>query len=86
MLQNAKATAFTVSELLMENQQEGRGGGINPTQIRVKHCKIVLFHSVVLIFMRTKFRKIVKCFMDQFLQMKNFHVDKSLCIKDFIKS
>ena len=35
MLQNARVVAFTVSELLKENQQ---GGKINlpPTQIRVK--------------------------------------------------
>ena len=39
MLQNAMVTAFTVSELLRENQwMEGRGGKITPpsTQIRVK--------------------------------------------------
>ena len=35
MLQNARVTAFMVSELLRENQQEG-GGKITPTQIRVK--------------------------------------------------
>ena len=29
MLQNARAAAFTVSELLRENQQDG-GGGITP--------------------------------------------------------
>ena len=27
MLQNARAAAFTVSELLRENQQDGGGGG-----------------------------------------------------------
>ena len=39
MLQNARVTAFTVSELLREREQrEGWGGGgkITPTQIRVK--------------------------------------------------
>ena len=41
MLQNAKVTAFTVSELLRENQLEGEGGEEckithPPTQIRVK--------------------------------------------------
>ena len=37
MSQNARVTAFMVSELLRENQQEGGGGGkITPTQIRVK--------------------------------------------------
>ena len=30
MLQNARAAAFTVSELLRENQQDGGGGGITP--------------------------------------------------------
>ena len=41
MLQNARVTAFTVSELLRENQQgvgvggEGEWGGITPTQIRL---------------------------------------------------
>ena len=34
MLQNARVTAFTFSELLRENQQ-GEGGGLPPTQIRV---------------------------------------------------
>ena len=34
MLQNARVTAFTVSELLMENQQ--RGKIIPTTQIKVK--------------------------------------------------
>ena len=33
MLQNARVTAFTISELLGENQ---KGGGSPPTQIRVK--------------------------------------------------
>ena len=41
MLQNARAAAFTVSELLTENQQEGRGvvklPPPPPTQIRVKY-------------------------------------------------
>ena len=42
MLQNAKVAAFTVSELLRENQQ-GRGKGkITPTRIRVKVCPTVL--------------------------------------------
>ena len=38
MLQNAGVTAFTVSELLKENQHErgGRGSKITLTQIRVK--------------------------------------------------
>ena len=37
MLQNAGVTAFTVSELLKENQHGGVGGGkIALTQIRVK--------------------------------------------------
>ena len=40
MLQNARAAAFTVSELLTENQQEGRGVvklPPPPTQISVKY-------------------------------------------------
>ena len=37
MLQNARVTAFNVSELLMENRHGERGGGgLPPTQIRVK--------------------------------------------------
>ena len=39
MLQNARLTAFTVSELLRENQQEGEEGGVLPTppsEIRLK--------------------------------------------------
>ena len=39
MLQNAKVTAFNVSELLREKQMGGGGGKITPhpaTQIRVK--------------------------------------------------
>ena len=37
MLENIKVTAFTLSELLMENQQEGKITH-PPTQIRVKGC------------------------------------------------
>ena len=44
MLQNARVTAFNVSELLRENQQEE--GNPTPTQIRVKgifiHLKLFL--------------------------------------------
>ena len=38
MLRNVRVTAFTVSELLRENQQGGEGVKITPlpTQIRVK--------------------------------------------------
>ena len=39
MLQNARLTAFTVSELLRENQQEGGEGGnypLPPNEIRLK--------------------------------------------------
>ena len=36
MVQNARITAFTVSELLREFKQEGRGVKLLPTQIRVK--------------------------------------------------
>ena len=38
MLQNARVTGFTVSELLRENQQERGGGGVHylPIQMRVK--------------------------------------------------
>ena len=54
MLQNAKVTAFTVSELLRENQHGGgggggRGGGQNypppsfPTQIRVNGFAATIF-------------------------------------------
>ena len=34
MLQNVRVTAFTVSELLKENQQ--RGGGVKPQQYEVR--------------------------------------------------
>ena len=39
MLQNARAAAFTVSELLRENQQDGGGGGDYPlstTQVKLR--------------------------------------------------
>ena len=39
MLQNARVTAFTVSELLRKNQQGGRGGELPPIQIRFKTLK-----------------------------------------------
>ena len=43
MLQNARVTTFTVSELLTENQQGGGGGvKVPPTQIRVKQLKHLL--------------------------------------------
>ena len=50
MLQNAKVTAFTNSELVTENQQWGGGGGakITPTpstHIRVKIRKSVIFFN-----------------------------------------
>ena len=49
MLQNASVTAFTVSELLKENQQEGGGGGLHihplPTEIRVNNYSKKLFLS-----------------------------------------
>ena len=46
MLQNIRVIAFTVSELLRENQQRmggGEGGGLrpSPTQIKVKILRIV---------------------------------------------
>ena len=48
MLQNAKGTAFTVSNLLRENHWGGEGGGggenypSSPTQIKVKFNEKVL--------------------------------------------
>ena len=38
MLQNTKVTAFTISELLRENQQGGRGGGgkITPPRLGLR--------------------------------------------------
>ena len=37
MLQNARVTAFTVSEYLKENQREGGDGGVNlPYPIQIK--------------------------------------------------
>ena len=49
MLQNAKVTAFTNSELLTENQQWGGGGSkitpTPPTHIRVKIRKSVIFFN-----------------------------------------
>ena len=52
MLQNAKVTAFTNSELLMENQQWGGGGSkitpTPPTHIRVKiHKSVIFFNKTV---------------------------------------
>ena len=47
LLQNAKVTAFTVSELLRENQQ-GRGDKITPlpTQVRVKELPPPSLHTL----------------------------------------
>ena len=53
MLQNARFTAFTVSELLTKNQHGGGGGGggggwgknYSPTQIRVKKTTLKRFYS-----------------------------------------
>ena len=47
MLQNARFTAFTVSELLTKNQHVGGGWGKNysPTQIRVKKTTLKRFYS-----------------------------------------
>ena len=51
MLQNSRNTAFTVSELLRENQQGGGGGGVTPpthththtyTQIKIKSQRPIL--------------------------------------------
>ena len=38
MLQNARAAAFTVSELLRENQQDGGGGDypLSTTQVKLR--------------------------------------------------
>ena len=50
MLQNARITAFTVFELLKENQQgDGEGGKCTtctPTQIRVKGFKVLTFRNL----------------------------------------
>ena len=40
MLQNARVSAFTVSELLREDQQWGRGIKLSPTQIRIKELSV----------------------------------------------
>ena len=43
MLQNARVTAFTISELLSENQQDGGKITLPPTQIRfntLKNCHL----------------------------------------------
>ena len=40
MLQNSRVTAFTVFELLRENQLEGKITPLPPTQIRVKFGNI----------------------------------------------
>ena len=52
MLQNSRFTAFTVSELLRENQWGGGGGGIicpppQPPQIRVKGTLLSLRQFLV---------------------------------------
>ena len=51
MLQNARVTAFTVSELLRENQQEGKITP-HPTKIRVKEKG--LFPSKTYFYLETK--------------------------------
>ena len=64
MLQNAKVTAFTNSELLTENQQwEGGGSKITPTpptHIRVKIRKSVIFFNKTVEINIWKIKNIVK--------------------------
>ena len=38
MLQNAKVTAFSISQLLKENQQPGKGSGLGAGGGGVKPC------------------------------------------------
>ena len=51
MLQNARATAFTVSELLKENQQEGK---ITPHSIQIRVKEKGLFPSKTYFYSETK--------------------------------
>ena len=58
MLQNARVTAFIISELLRENQQGGWGGGVKsppppPTQIRVKTYACNFFTKLQKRFLKT---------------------------------
>ena len=39
MLQNTRITAFTVSELLRENQQGGGGGGVKLPRLRLSNLQ-----------------------------------------------
>ena len=59
-MQNARVTAFTVSELLRENQQGGGGDKITPppTQIRVKPANYTSVYDVLMIIAWYSFRQV----------------------------
>ena len=58
MLQNARVTAFTISELLRENQQGGEGVKLpSPTQIRVHICCSARLSRFALESVQTKIGK-----------------------------
>ena len=48
MLQNSRVTAFTVSELLRENQQGGGGGGKIPSPIKIRVKFLLIFLQMFL--------------------------------------
>ena len=48
MLQNARGTAFTVSELLRKTQQEGGGITPSPTRLRVSNVPLINTSNVTL--------------------------------------
>ena len=69
MLQNARVTAFTVYELLRENQQEGGLPTFHPTQIRVKLLELAEKETERLI-KRNKRGKIEKHLQDVELKLE----------------
>ena len=77
MLQNARVTAFTVSELFRENQQQrgGAGGEGKPphthTQIRVQ--KLLLHCHICSIYIRDVFMTLLNI-RDVFMTLLNLYI------------